>query len=154
MSRVARVLSLSLFMSLLTVPAELLAFENSSERDDGPIFDTEGPFDMNQLPDGAIVTIPSPATTIVPYSRPYRVGPTDRSQVFRIVASNCAFKVEVFDKTNEGQGVKVSTLKAGESMIYRFERLNGVRVEATPLSKCNQMASLVMDSNRPLEIGI
>lgn len=122
-------------------------------RDEGSAFDAEGPFDIMQLPKGASVTLPSPATSLIPLSQYYRIGPTDKAQVFRISAPQgaCPVKVQVFDKQSED--VKVSTIKAGESMIYRFERLNGVRVHAAPVALCKSMTKLVLDSNRPLEIG-
>lgn len=125
-----------------------------NELEDGRSFDSEGPFDITQLTKGESVTLPSPATTLVPIKNFYRVGPTDRAQVFRLSspATACAVKVQVFDK--KADGIKTSTLRAGESMIYRFERLNGVRIHAEPLSKCDQVVKLTLDSNRPLEIGI
>lgn len=123
------------------------------DRDDGPVFNTEGPFDIAQLPKGASVTLPSPATTFVPVSEYYRLAPTDKAQVFRISApaNGCSVEVKVFDKKSDD--VKILTLQAGQSMIYRFERLNGVRVHATPLHKCKMMTKLIVDSNRPLELG-
>lgn len=140
-------------LSALLLSGTVFAVENV-DPDNGPAFDTDGPFDITQLPKGASVTLPSPATTIVPVKNYYRVGPTDRAQVFRLSApaTACAVKVQVFDKTSDG--VKESTLKGGESMIYRFERLNGVRIHASPMDSCKQMVTLVLDSNRPLEIGI
>ncbi|MBC7661947.1 MAG: hypothetical protein H7249_19820 [Chitinophagaceae bacterium] len=116
--------------------------------------DEEGVFDILQLPEGASVTLPSPATTLVPISTSYRLNPTDKAQVFRISSppSACAVKIEFYDKTSDE--VKVATLKGGENVIYRFERFNGVRVHASPLSKCTTLTKLVLDSNRPLEIGM
>ncbi len=116
--------------------------------------DDNTPFDILELPAGASVTLPSPATTLVPLFQYYRVNPTDHAQVFRISAppKTCAVKVQVFDKSSEE--VKMATLKAGESLIYRFERFNGVRVKASPLSHCNYLTKLVLESNRPLEIGM
>ncbi len=142
----------SLGVCALLVSSTLLAIEVDS--DNGPVFDTEGPFDITQLPQGASVTLPSPATTVVPLSTFYRVGPTDKAQVFRISASDsgCAVKVHVYDKTSDQ--VKTSMLRSGESMIYRFERLNGVRVHASPVESCKAKTRLVLDSNRPLEIGM
>jgi len=117
--------------------------------------DDEDPFDIMELPKGSSVTLPSPATTLVPMATHYRVTPTDNAQVFRISApaqTGCAVKVQVFDKSSEE--VKMATLKAGESLIYRFERFNGVRVQTTPVTNCKQVTKLVLDSNRPLEIGM
>lgn len=116
--------------------------------------DDDGPFDIMELPEGASVTLPSPATTLVPLSTYYRVSPTDKAQVFRISspAKSCAVKIQVFDKSSEE--VKMATLKTGESLIYRFERFNGVRVHAIPVTGCAAMTKLVLDSNRPLEIGM
>lgn len=116
--------------------------------------DDDAPFDIMELPEGASVTLPSPATTLVPLSTYYRVTPTDNAQVFRIssTAKACAVKVQVFNKSSEE--VKMATLKAGESMIYRFESFNGVRVHATPVTGCSALTKLVLDSNRPLELGM
>lgn len=140
--------------TLRAVEDKAIEMDEQADRDEGPAFDTEGPFDITQLPKGASVVLPSPATTVVPLSTSYRVGPTDRAQVFRLSApaSACAVKVQVFDKTSDS--VKTSNLRAGESMIYRFERLNGVRVHATPAARCKQFTRLLLDSNRPLEIGM
>lgn len=62
--------------------------------------DDESAFDILQLPEGASVTLPSPATTLVPVSTSYRLNPTDKSQVFRISspAEACAVKVQFYDK--------------------------------------------------------
>jgi hypothetical protein len=116
--------------------------------------DDDSPFDIMELPQGASVTLPSPATTLVPMTTHYRVAPTDKAQVFRISApaQACAVKVQVFDKNSEE--VKIATLRGGESMIYRFERLNGVRIQSSPIEKCVTLTKLVLDSNRPLEIGM
>ncbi len=148
MRRSLRILSL---ISLLFA-SEGMAIEE--EFDEGPSFDVDGPFDITQLPKGASVTLPSPATTLVPVSLFYRVGPTDRAQVFRLSAPNtdCAVRIQVYDKTSDE--VKTSMLRGGESMVYRFERLNGVRVHAAPIDNCKSMPRLVLDSNRPLEIGM
>jgi hypothetical protein len=144
--------------SALLLSSTLMAVEGESvidmDSDAGPAFDTEGPFDITQLPQGASVTLPSPATTVVPLSIFYRIGPTDRAQVFRIRAPEvgCAVRVHVYDKTSDE--VKTSMLRSGESMIYRFERLNGVRIHASPVERCARQARLVLDSNRPLELGL
>jgi len=116
--------------------------------------DDDAPFDIMELPEGASVTLRSPATTLVPLSTYYRVTPTDKAQVFRLSspAKACAVKVQVFDKTSDE--VKMATLKAGESMVYRFERFNGVRVHALPVTGCGALTKMVLDSNRPLEIGM
>mgnify|MGYP001576799525 CR=1 FL=1 len=118
--------------------------------------DEDAPFDILDLPQGASVTLPSPATTLVPVSAFYRVNPTDKAQVFRLSAppKTCAVKIQFYDKTSNE--VKLATLRAGESLVYRFERFNGVRVHATPAAAehCTGMAKLGLDSNRPLEIGM
>lgn len=116
--------------------------------------DDDSPFDIMELPQGASVTLPSPATTLVPMATKYRVAPTDKAQVFRISApaQSCTVKVQVFDKNSDE--VKIATLRGGESMIYRFERLNGVRIQSAPAEKCVTLTKLVLDSNRPLEIGM
>lgn len=116
--------------------------------------DDEAPFDIMELPQGASVTLPSPATTLVPLSTYYRLSPTDKAQVFRLSSplKTCSVKVQVFDKTTDE--VKMAILKAGDSMIYRFERFNGVRVHAMPVNGCAALTKLVLDSNRPLEIGM
>ena len=116
--------------------------------------DDDAPFDILELPEGASVTLPSPATTLVPLSTFYRVTPTDKAQVFRISStSKCAVKIQVYDKTSDE--VKTANLKSGESMIYRFERFNGVRVHAVPVSGCAAMTKLVLDSaNGPVRLAV
>ncbi len=118
------------------------------------IAEDETPFDITEMEHGESVTLPSPATTLVPVALHYRVAPTDKNQVFKISSpsSACTVQLKVFDKTSEA--VKLVTLRAGESLVYRFERFNGVRVASEPLHPCQKMAKLVLESNRPLEIGM
>ena len=132
-------------MKLVMVLATLLS---------GVAMAEEGAFDITVLPHGKSVTLPRPATTLVPMETVYSLNPTDKHQVFRISApqTGCAISLQFYDKS--GSQVRTHTLRSGESMIYHFTRLHGVRIETSSTSKCVSTAKLVVDSNRPMEVAL
>lgn len=134
----------------LTGAAMLLSLSKFSFAAEG-----DSPFDIRWLPKGADVTLPHPATTIVPLNLMHRVMPTDYDQVLKFTSQgSCVIRITVYD--NAAPRARTLDIRGGETMIYHFRKLSTIRVNAEEetASKCPQTASLTLESNRPLGIGL
>jgi hypothetical protein len=114
-------------------------------------------FDIQQLPKGASVVLPHPASTLVPLNLNVQVSSTDRKQILKIgavsgAASNRAVKLAIYD-SHQTQ-VKYLNIKPGSFVIYPFKRLNSLRI--VPQNRKDpalQGTRLLLESNRPMGVS-
>jgi hypothetical protein len=115
------------------------------------------PFDILQLPKGASVVLPHPASTVVPLHLTVQVSATDRKQMLKIGAvsrtgSSKAVNIAVYD--NYQPHVKYLTIKPGGFVIYSFKNLNTLRlVPQNGKDPGLQGTRLLLESNRPLGVS-
>lgn len=116
----------------------------------------DSPFDIRWLPKGADVTLPHPATTVVPLNLMHRIIPTDYDQVLKVSSNqpSCSLRITVYDSA--APGARTLKLTGSDTVIYRFKKLSTIRVNAEDDrdGACAQTASLTLESNRPLGIGL
>jgi hypothetical protein len=114
-------------------------------------------FDILQLPKGASVVLPHPASTVVPLHLSVRVSATDRKQMLKIGAlsrtgSAKALKLAVYDRYQSR--VKYLEIRPGSFVLYAFKNLNTLRlVPQNPKDPALQGTRLLLESNRPLGVS-
>jgi hypothetical protein len=114
-------------------------------------------FDILQLPKGASVVLPHPASTVVPLNLTVQVSATDRKQILKIGAlsrngSTKAVKLAVYD--NYQSRVKYLSIRPGSFVIYSFKNLNTLRlVPQNRRDPVLQGTRLLLESNRPLGVS-
>lgn len=114
-------------------------------------------FDILQLPKGASVVLPHPASTIVPLHLEVQVSATDRKQILKIGAvsangSTKPVKLAVYDPYQPR--VKYLAIRPGSFVIYSFKKLNTLRlVPQNSKNPALRQTRLLLESNRPLGVS-
>ena len=112
-------------------------------------------FEISELPPGKSVTLPHPATTLVPLDTKVRLTATDRQQTLKLtsVSSKKPFTLAIYDSLSEK--VRYIKLRPGASMVYSFKGMNTIQVVPVKPKKerFSRQARLKVESNRPLGIG-
>lgn len=115
-------------------------------------------FMLSSLPAGKSVTIPRPATTIVPITSRVMLTGTDLPQSisFRAMSTDGAsqpVRISIYDRNSER--VKYIDLKPGTSVLYTVRDLATITV--VPDIRGREMElrnlALVVESDKPLEIA-
>jgi hypothetical protein len=113
-------------------------------------------FDIMQLPRGASVVLPHPASTLVPLNLNVQVSSTDRKQILKIGAvsrgaSRKAVSLAIYD--SHQTRVKYLKIKPGSFVIYPFRKLNSLRiVPQNHKDPALQGMRLLLESNRPMGV--
>jgi hypothetical protein len=113
-------------------------------------------FYLERLPKGANVTIPRPATTIVPLTARVQLTATDMPQSlsFKPVDVNGGtprpIRLSIYDRRSER--VQYVELKPGTPFLYTYRELGSITVIPQAAGGSNAMA-LQVESNKPLEIA-
>ena len=140
-------LSLLGFLLILALPSSPLSAQEDFE-----------PFDLTELPQGVMVTLPHPAQTVAPVSLQLQVQASDRAQVLKLTTlstqgTSQKLKLAIYDQA--AKGVQRFTLNPGATMLYHFKSLRPVRIVSepalTPAQAKNQ--KLLLESNRPLGVS-
>jgi hypothetical protein len=116
------------------------------------------PFDISEVPRGAVVTLPHPAYTLAPLALHLRAHPSDKKQVLKLSTLSLegqsrAFRVAIFDR--QSQHVRYLTLKPGAPVLYHFKGLNEIRIvpDIKPTESQWMKQRLLLESNRPLGVS-
>lgn len=112
-------------------------------------------FNPLQMPKGAKVTLPQPATMVMPIDMTVNLGATDRSQALSLLAVGSGSKpIQVRINDLSLKTVKVVNLYPGRRVFYNYTSLSTVKLEASLNgSKINKRSKVQIESNRPLEIS-
>jgi hypothetical protein len=116
-----------------------------------------GVFLLERLPQGKSVTIPRPATTYVPLSARVTLTATDIPQTvsFRAInqraGSARAFRISIFDPQQDR--VKYVDLAPGTPFLYNFKELASITVVPEATSGAPEGTTLMVESDKPLEIA-
>ncbi len=114
-------------------------------------------FDILQLPKGASVVLPHPASTLVPLNLKVQVSATDRKQILKIGAvsrtgSTKAVSIAVYDSYQSR--VKYLDIRPGSFVIYSFKNLNTLQLVPQNIKDpALQGTKLLLESNRPLGVS-
>ncbi|WP_141734667.1 hypothetical protein [Oligoflexus tunisiensis] len=114
-------------------------------------------FDILQLPKGASVVLPHPASTLVPLNVKVRVTATDRKQILKIGAissngSTKAVNIAVYDRYQPR--VKYVSIRPGGFVLYSFKNLNTLQlVPQNSKDPGLRQTRLLLESNRPMGVG-
>ncbi|MDQ3233020.1 MAG: hypothetical protein M3Q07_14475 [Pseudobdellovibrionaceae bacterium] len=126
--------------------------------DAGPVTPEQAEhFDIMQLPKGASVVLPHPASTIVPLNIKVQVSATDRKQILKITAINQGgstkpVKLAIFDLYQSR--VKYLDVRPGSFVIYAFKNLNSLQlVPQNSKDPALKQTRLLLESNRPLGVS-
>lgn len=118
------------------------------------------PFDITELPKGKSVTLPHPATTVIPLPSTVILNSTDKDQTLKIIAVGKAnglaqpFDIAIFDSNSDR--VRYITVREDSPVLYSFKSLGSIRLEAKFPSGRDDLAEstkLLVESNRPLGIS-
>jgi hypothetical protein len=116
-------------------------------------------FALDRLPKGKSVTIPRPATTLVPINARVQFKATDMPQSLSFVAVNteggrtAAIRLAIYDK--HADRVSYATIVPGTPFIYPFHAIDPITVipETRDLTGADLVnLRLQVESNKPLEI--
>lgn len=115
-------------------------------------------FDLGELPKGKSVTLPRPATTLVPLTSKVRLTATDRQQTVKLTSTarsgrSQSLVLAIYDDLSDK--VRYVKLKPGGSMIYSFRGMNTIQIVPKLTAKNTNLnqARLKVESNRPLGVG-
>lgn len=114
-------------------------------------------FDILQLPKGASIVLPHPASTVIPLNLQVQVSATDKKQILKIGAvaeggSNRPVQLAVYDKNQPR--VKYLTVRPGSFVIYAFKNLNTLQLVPTNgKDPALRQTRLLLESDRPLGIS-
>lgn len=111
-------------------------------------------FNPLQMPKGAKVTLPQPATMKMPIDMTVQLGATDRAQALSLLALGKGAKpirVKINDLTLNT--TKIIHLFPGRPVFYNYTSLSTVRLEASSEGKNSTSRQVQIESNRPLEIS-
>jgi hypothetical protein len=113
-------------------------------------------FDILQLPKGASVVRPHPASTLVPLHVTVRVTATDKKQILKIGAiskgSTKAVNLAVYDRYQPR--VKYLSIRPGSFVLYSFKNLNTLQlVPQNSKDPGLQQTRLLLESNRPMGVS-
>ncbi len=146
-----------LFSLMFLVPS-VGAQDQGWEDDLGPVMPEQAErFDITQLPKGASVVLPHPATTVSPLELKVQVTATDKKQLLKIGAwdesgSVRSFQLAIYD--NNLSRVKYLTIKPGNFVLYHFKNLSTIQlVPNTPKDPALRTMKLLLESNRPLGVS-
>jgi hypothetical protein len=118
-------------------------------------------FNVAEMPEGAEVTVPQAATTVVPVRSKVTIGSTDQPQTIRIVAPsqgparNSTVSLTIEDSSRTVKTVKVSP---GTPFLYSFKGLSSVTI-SSELQDANRVPSkslggLSIESDKPLTVKV
>lgn len=114
-------------------------------------------FDIKDLPHGKSVTLPHPATTLVPLNGQVILTATDNQQTVKISSvrsrggRGVQVRIAIYDSLSEK--VRYLDLKPGGSIVYAFKGLNQIRIAPIAPKRFPADARLKIQSNKPLGIG-
>lgn len=118
-------------------------------------------FDINELPVGHSVTLPHPATTLVPLSHSIKLTSSDMPQAIKLssVYSGSGkapiVKVAIYDAN--AQRVKYVDVRPGSHVLYTFKDLSSIRlvpdVAKGEKEGVGRLTQLQIESNKPLGIS-
>jgi len=114
-------------------------------------------FDILQLPKGASVVLPHPASTLVPLNIKVQVTATDRKQILKIAAvsssgSSQSVKLAVYDRYQSR--VKYVDVRPGSFVLYAFKNLNTLQIVPQNIKHPGlSQTRLLLESNRPLGVS-
>ena len=116
------------------------------------------PFDLTELPQGVMVTLPHPAQTVAPISLQLQVQASDRPQVLKLSTLSTAgasqkIQLAIYDQA--AKGVQRFTLTPGSTMLYHFKSLRPIRIvtEGTKVSGQGKFQKILLESTRPLGVS-
>jgi hypothetical protein len=133
--------------------------ENFSQSDElGPTTPEQAEhFDILQLPKGASVVLPHPASTLVPLNLKVQVSATDRKQILKIGAVSASGSTQTVDLAiydRYQSRVKYLKIKPGSFVIYAFKNLNTLQLVPQNAKAVGlQGTRLLLESNRPLGVS-
>lgn len=116
-------------------------------------------FHISELGKGQTVTLPRPATTMVPLNQEVLLTSTDLPQNLMLslpasLQKNQTIEIQIFDSFSD----KVKTIKVtpGATALYSFKALSSIRLVPKITSKKAGLmtAQLKIESNKPLAIGL
>ena len=116
-------------------------------------------FDLNDIPKGASVTLPQPATVVIPLSQRVTLTATDMPQTLKLSPAhtkNKLFNKELVVAVYDSNLDRVKYLKLDPKMptLYRFHSLGSIAlVPKTSAKGGNRNLRLVVESDKPLEIS-
>lgn len=119
-----------------------------------------GDFQLTSLPRGKSVTLPRPATTLIPLTEAATLSSTDKSQTLKFSSISVSggkadpIKISIYDKHSEKPRHLV--VKAGSPMVYTFKGLSSIRIQTATIGaglKTSKSTKLRVESNRPLGIA-
>jgi len=146
----------TLFLASSSAQAQEIDENNEAEAG-SQTFESSERFDITQLPKGAEVVLPHPATTLVPLHLKVQVTPTDKKQLLKIGSfsegsASSSFQLAIYDKNLSR--VKYLTIRPGSFVVYHFKNLGRIqlvpKVSKTPL---HRNTKLLLESNRPLGLS-
>ena len=114
-------------------------------------------FEIQNLPIGKSVTLPRPATTLVPLDSRVRLTATDHQQSVKFTSVSSKgtggpFKLAIYDSLSEK--VRYVNLKPGTSVLYHFQGINTIQILPTVSgNKTKSKGQLQIESNKPLGVG-
>ena len=116
-------------------------------------------FHISELEKGQTVTLPRPATTMVPLHQEIRLASTDLPQNLQIslpptFQKSQAIEIQIFDSFSDD--VKTIKVTPGTVALYTFKALSSVRLVPKVTAKKNgpTAAQLKIESNKPLSVGL
>jgi len=114
-------------------------------------------FHLDRLPKGKQVTMPRPATTIVPITGRVTLTATDMPQSVSFKAVNVgngplsSIRISIFDPQSER--VQYVDVQPGTPFLYSFREIGSITVVPQPRPGADRRLSLQVESNKPLEIA-
>jgi hypothetical protein len=116
------------------------------------------PFDITELPRGAIITLPHEMPTQAPVTLRLNVQASDKRQFLKVSTVSRQglvrpIKIAVHDRL--ASKVHYLLVKDGLSAIYQFKGLSTIRLipELSPKSGDWSQQRLILESNRPLGVS-
>ena len=118
----------------------------------------DGIFRLRELPSGASVTLPRPATTYLAPGDEARLTATDAPQSVKLSSIHqrgrkaATLNLEIIDLG--ANKTKQVVIRPKQPFIYNFPALQSIKVKAAPLSGANNKFQMVLiESDKPLEIS-
>ena len=114
-------------------------------------------FHLDRLPVGKAVTIPKPATTLVPLTERVTLTATDMPQSVSFRAVNTAqgpaapVRLAIYDSTSDR--VQYVDVQPGTPFVYTYKELMSITVVPQTSASTPRHLTLQVESNKPLEIA-
>ncbi len=109
-------------------------------------------FQLNEMPSGARITLPQPATTIAPMGQEIMVSATDTGQVIKITLANYPYSALNIRVVHAENTIKVYRLTKEAPIIFSLKTFEKMFLTAIAEGGLIDGSYLKIQSNRPMMV--